>query len=164
MLLRRVCTVLGCIVLGASAVAADNPAFVPKDGRIGYVMTDLYWAIYQTPDAKSECPKGFNDGPREQYDVLFPGKSPKRTVVDSQLKLEIETWLPTAAPDSFPFHEATGAVSYGLNLDGKAGPHDFTHPDGTKGIWAASSVSVDRMAWNISSRTRQSRAAAITAR
>lgn len=134
MLLRRVCAVLGCVVLGASAVAADNPAFVPKDGRIGYVMTDLYWAIYQTPDAKSECPKGFNDGPREQYDVLFPGKGPKRTVVDSQLKLEIETWLPTAAPDSFPFHEATGAVSYGMNLDGKAGPNDFTHPDGSKGI------------------------------
>jgi hypothetical protein len=134
MLLCRACAVLGCIVLGASAVAADNPAFVPKDGRIGYVMTDLYWAIYQTPDAKSECPNGFNDGPREQYDVLFPGKGPKRTVVDSQLKLEIETWLPTTAPDSFPFHQATGAVSYGMNLDGNAGPNDFTHPDGSKGI------------------------------
>ncbi|HEY4370191.1 MAG TPA: hypothetical protein VGN07_23370 [Steroidobacteraceae bacterium] len=142
--LRRTCAVIGIAALSAGAAvaanapaAADNSApaakFVPKDGKIGYVMTDLYWAIYQTPDAKSECPKGFNDGPREQYAVLFPG-SKKRTVVDTQLKLETETWLPTPDADSFPFHEATGAYSYGLNLDGKVGPHDFTSPDGEKGI------------------------------
>lgn len=134
-MLHRLMTAAGIAVLAAgTAVAADdNAAFVPKDGRIGYVLTDLYWSMYQTPDAKSECPNGFNDGPREQYDVLFPNAK-KRTVVDTQLKQEIETWLPTTEPDRFPFHEAGGKHAYGLNLDGKVGAEDFTRPDGATGI------------------------------
>lgn len=134
-MLHRLMAAAGIAVLAAgSAVAADNDAsFVPQDGRIGYVLTDLYWSMYQTPDAKSECPNGFNDGPREQYDVLFPNAK-QRTVVDTQLKQEIETWLPTTEPDRFPFHEASGKHAYGLNLDGKVGPEDFTRPDGEPGI------------------------------
>jgi hypothetical protein len=134
MLLVRACAAIAAIVVGTSAVAADSEAFHPQGKTIGYVLTDLYWAIYQTPDAKSESPKGFNEGPREQYAVLFPTSPKKRTVVDTQLQLEVETWLPTPAPDSFPFHEATGAVAYGLNLDGKVGPNDFTSPSGEHGI------------------------------
>ncbi|HEY4368794.1 MAG TPA: hypothetical protein VGN07_16285 [Steroidobacteraceae bacterium] len=122
------------VALGASATgAADSDGLAPRDGTIGYALTDLYWSIYQTPTGKTECPRGFNDGPREQYSVLFPGRK-KRNVVETQLKLEGETWLPTPAPDSFVFHEATGAFSYGMNLDGKIGPNDFTHPDGERGI------------------------------
>ncbi len=68
----------------AAAARRARADFVPKDGKIGYAMTDLYWAIYQTPDAKQECPKGFNDGPREQFDKLFPAGK-KRTVADTQL-------------------------------------------------------------------------------
>src|SRR5690606_15985322 len=111
---------VGIAALGASAVSvADSGALAPKDGTIGYVLTDLYWAMYQTPNGKTECPKGFNDGPREQYEVLFPNNGKKRTVVDTQLQLEIETWHPTTEPDRFPFHEVVGPNSYGLNLDGK---------------------------------------------
>lgn len=122
------------VFAAGSGFAADNDAaFVPKDGRIGYVLTDLYWAMYQTPDAKSECPNGFNDGPREQYDALFH-KVKNPTVVDTQLKQEIETWLPTTEPDRFPFHEVVGKYAYGLNLDGKVGPEDFSRPDGEPGI------------------------------
>jgi hypothetical protein len=125
---------VAAVTCGGAAVA-DSPAPITvRDGKIGYVLTDLYWAIYQTPDAKTECPKGFNDGPREQYAVLFPDGAKKRTLVDTQLKLETETWLPTAQPDSFVFKEVVGPNSYGLNLDGKVGPHDFTSVDGTKGI------------------------------
>jgi len=116
---------------GANATPGANAA--PKERTIGYVMTSLYWSIYQTPDGKKECPKGFNDGPREQYAVLFPAGK-KRTVIDTQLKLESETWFPSSAPDPTPFHEATGRVSYGMNLDGKIGPNDFLSPDGEAGI------------------------------
>ncbi len=42
-----------------------------KDRRIGYVMTHKYWAVYETEGAKTECPQGFNDGPREQFKKLF---------------------------------------------------------------------------------------------
>ena len=34
---------------------------------IGYVLTDYDFATYQTPDGKTECPDGYNDGPREVY-------------------------------------------------------------------------------------------------
>ena len=129
-----VAVALGTALLVADASAAETAAAAPQKGTIGYVLTDLYWAIYQTPDGKAECPKGYNDGPREQYAVLFPDKGPKRSVVDTQLKQEIQTWLPTPAADSFPFHEVSGLLSYGMNLDGKVGPHDFAHPDGEKGI------------------------------
>ena len=128
-----VAAIVGVAVGASAARAAAGAAAAPKDRTIGYVMTSLYWSIYQSPDGKKECPKGFNDGPREQYAVLFPdGK--KRTVVDMQLKLESETWFPSASADPTPFHEATGGVSFGMNLDGKIGPNDFLSPDGEAGI------------------------------
>jgi len=111
---------------------ADNATTI-RDGKIGYVMTDLFWSVYQTPDGKEECPRGYNDGPREQFEKLFPDGA-KRTVVDTQLKQEIETWHPTDEPDPLPFLEVEGALSYGLNLDGEIGPNDFTHPNGEQGI------------------------------
>ena len=113
-----------------AAAAAESPV---RDGRIGYVMTDLFWSVYQTPDAKEECPRGFNDGPREQFEKLWPDLEGK-TVVETQLAQEIRTWHPTAAPDGFEFLEVEGTRSYGLDLDGETGPEDFVHPDGTPGI------------------------------
>lgn len=55
-----------------AANADERDQVTPRDGRIGYVMTNLFWSVYQTPDAKQECPNGFNDGPREQFEILFP--------------------------------------------------------------------------------------------
>lgn len=121
------------VLMAGSAIADDQgSAFQPPNATVGYVMTNLFWSVYQTPDAR-ECPQGFNDGPREQFEKLFPDDG-TRTVVGTQLKQEIETWLPTDEPDGFVFHEAQGPLSYGLNLDGEVGPNDFTHPDGTPGI------------------------------
>jgi hypothetical protein len=74
-----------------------------------------------------------NDGPREQFKKLFPdGK--KRTIVEAQLMREGNQWHPSTSPEPFPFHEAQGKISLGLNLDGKIGPNDFDSPDGEKGI------------------------------
>lgn len=127
---------IGMAALGASAAAlADTGPLAPRDGTIGYVLTDLYWSMYQTQNAKQECPKGFNDGPREQYEKLYPNNGKGKTILETQLKLEAETWLPTTEPDGFVFHEVQGPHSFGLNLDGKVGPEDFTHPEtGEKGI------------------------------
>ena len=118
---------------GAGAVADDSPSMAPVDGRIGYAMTNLFWAVYQTPDAKEECPQGFNDGPREQFAVLFPTLE-GATVEETQLKQEVKTWHTTDEPDGFPFYEVEGKYSWGLNLDGEATSEDFQHPDGTTGI------------------------------
>jgi hypothetical protein len=111
---------------------ADDTA--PPGGTIGYVMTNLFWSVYQTDDAKEECPRGFNDGPREQFAKLYPNHE-QMTVEETQLRQEIETWHPTDEPDGFEFLEIEGAYGYGLNLDGEAGPNSFTHPvTGEEGI------------------------------
>jgi hypothetical protein len=122
------------VVLSTAAAAPVNEGGqVLKDRRIGYAMTHKYWAVYETEGAKTECPQGLNDGPREQFKQLF-GDGKKRSIVEAQLKREGEQWHPTTEPESFKFKEAQGNVSYGLNLDGKAGPEDFNSPDGEKGI------------------------------
>ena len=102
------------------------------DGRIGYVFTDLFWSVYQTPTAE-ECPQGFNDGPREQFEKLFPDHE-SMTVEQTQLWQEIQTWHPDTESDGFEFYEIEGELSYGLNLDAEISSDDFVHPDGTAGI------------------------------
>lgn len=124
--------VTGCLAVSSLVFAGETP-IAPRDGRIGYVMTNLFWSVYQTADASAECPKGFNDGPREQFEALFPTGT-ERSVVDTQLRQEAETWLPTAESDGFEFYEVEGELSYGLDLDGESSPEDFVHPDGTPGI------------------------------
>ncbi len=118
--------------MGAATAAEHTTAL--KNGTIGYVLTDLFWSVYQTPTAKEECPEGFNLGPREQFGLLFPA-SKKRTVLDTHLKYELDTWHPTSDPDPLPFHEVQGKFSYGMNLDGKIDDNDFVHPvSGEQGI------------------------------
>lgn len=125
-------TGLSLMLTGAWTSAQAEPTPL-RNGSIGYVMTDLFWAVYQTPDAQEECPRGFNDGPREQFAKLFPNPL-EMTVEETQLAQEIQTWHPTPEPDGFEFLEVEGARSYGLNLDGVDGPNDFVHPDGSTGI------------------------------
>ncbi len=131
--LRAALSVASALLAGLGAPGLSVAEDAPAGGTVGYVLTDLFWSVYQTPAGKEECPQGFNDGPREQYARLFPNGR-KVNVVDSQLKLEGETWWPSLSPDPFKFHAVTGKLSYGLNLDGKVGANDFTHPDGTPGI------------------------------
>ena len=126
--------VIGLVVvtalIGSSAQTNDSAL---RGRAIGYVMTDLFWSVYQTSDAKQECPRGFNDGPREQFEQLYPYHE-GLTVEETQLKQEIETWHPSTEPDGFEFLEVEGEFSWGLNLDGEVGPNDFVHPDGSPGI------------------------------
>ena len=119
------------MIISGQVLADDS---TPTGGRIGYVMTNLFWSVYQTDDAKEECPRGFNDGPREQFAVLFPDHE-SMTVEETQLRQEIETWHPTDEPDGFEFLEVEGPYGYGMNVDGEIGPNDFTHPEtGEQGI------------------------------
>lgn len=121
----------GSALVFSGAAQADESRI--RNRTISYVMTDLFWSVYQTEDAKQECPRGFNDGPREQFEKLFPYYE-GLSVEETQLAQEIETWHPTTEPDGFEFLEVEGELSWGLNLDGQVGPNDFTHPDGTPGI------------------------------
>jgi hypothetical protein len=131
--LKGAVAILGMTVLGSSGVLARD-ATAPKDATIAYVLTDLHWGIYESTDGKTECPDGFNEGNREQFKAFFPQDGQTRTLLDTQLRREIDGWYPTTAPDPFVFHEARGPTAYGMNLDGKVGPNDFTSPDGEKGV------------------------------
>ena len=119
---------------GASGATPREESPVLENGVIGYVMTERFWAVYQTKDGKEECPQGFNDGNREEFKKIFPEDGKQRTVVETQLKREGEQWHPETAKETFAFHQATGKISYGLNLDGKVGPNDFRSPQGETGV------------------------------
>jgi hypothetical protein len=119
-------------LFGAAGVAhAEGAAGVIQNKSIGYVMTNENRAIYETKDGKAECPQGYNDGPRDQFKILFPNGG---AVVDTRLAREAETWNPTSKPEAVPYHIIQGNTGLGLNLDGKTGPNDFTSPLGDKGI------------------------------
>ena len=118
----------------APGASAQDSAPVIRNRSIAYVMTMEEWAMHKTPGAKAECPNGMNEGPREQFKVLFPENGPKRTVVGTQLAREAQIYFPTPETENMPFREAVGPVVPGINLDGKVGPNDFTSPDGVKGI------------------------------
>jgi hypothetical protein len=127
-----------CALIAAGAAAGFSPAARADDtstirnGRIGYVESAIHWAVYQTADGKAECPQGLNPmGPREIFKALWPNGG---TMKDTVLAREGLNAFPTDHPAQFPYLETHGNISYGLNLDGKVGPKDFTSPDGEKGI------------------------------
>ncbi len=117
------------------AASADETSSVIRDGKIGYVLTNKYWAVYQTPNGEVECPNGFNSGPREQFKMLFPEESgEKYTLLESHLAREAEVWFPNTDAEPYPFYEAQGDTAIGLNLDGEVSANDFMSPEGDEGI------------------------------
>ena len=122
------CLVATPAIFFGTAIGAEPPA----DGRIGYVLTDRNWAIYETEDGAAECPEGFNQGPREQFSEQFPAADGEAlTVVETRLLREGRQWHPTTMnEDPFSFYLAQGNKAYGLNLDGADDASDFQSPDG----------------------------------
>jgi hypothetical protein len=127
-------SVLLLAAMTVSAAAEENAAPGLKDRSIGYTMVNKAVSVYQTADGKAECPHGLNDGPREQFDKLYPRDGTKRTLLETQLEREGEIWNPSTDPEKLPFYAVEGHIGTGLNLDGKVGPNDYTSPTGEKGI------------------------------
>lgn len=125
---------LGALNTGDSLGSDRAPSPSVTAHSIGFVLTHRKWAVYKTPDQKEECPHGLNVGEREHFKFLYPDDGTQRTLVDTQLKWEGNTWLPTTTPEPYPYREVEGKIGLGLNLDGRVGPNDFTSPDGEKGI------------------------------
>ena len=120
--------------LSAPVFAADGTGS-PVPGRtIGYVMTSEYKAIWDTPDGKLECPQGINNGPREEFKILYT-EDKKWTILESQLERESEVWYPTLKPqEKLPHYESIAKVAFGIDLNDKVDDNDYTDPDGNKGI------------------------------
>ncbi len=136
---------MGSLALFISTLAATGAATAElpgphlQDGRIGYVLTERHWAIYETED-RSECPQGMNSrGSRDlfakEYSDLSEGEL---SVLETRLKVEGYQYHTNTATtdiyDSLPFYEAQGDVSHGLNLDGEVDAEDYTSPDGVEGV------------------------------
>ncbi|MGE3474802.1 MAG: hypothetical protein AB7H70_03245 [Rhodospirillaceae bacterium] len=136
-LLGGVCAAV--LAFAASTASADtaNPDVAKVDitqtRSIAYTLTYLNWALQYTKDAK-ECPSGFNDGPREQFKILFPEDGTKRTYIDTVLSREITGFYPDQFKEPFTLKQAVGPVAPGLNLDGKVDADDFISPAGEKGV------------------------------
>ena len=135
----RTFATLFTVLTVASAATAQLPEPFQKDGRIGYVLTERHWAIYET-EASTDCPQGMNSrGSRDLFSELFPESGDgELTVADTRLMIEGYQYHNSAALtdiyDSLPFYEPQGNVSYGLNLDGEVSADDFINPAGEEGI------------------------------
>lgn len=123
----------------SNAATAQLPEPYQQDGRIGYVLTERHWAVYET-EARTECPQGMNSrGSRDLFAKIFPEQNDgEQTVAESRLMIEGYQYHTSTATtdiyDSIPFYEAQGNVSYGLNLDGEVSADDFKSPAGEEGI------------------------------
>ena len=135
---RRVLMVSAAFALlsAGSAMAATTNAKVaaPQGGTLGLALHWMHWSIYQTPEAKVECPTGMNGGSREELLMQFPDKNKVYTYEETALNRESATWYPEVVKYQFPFKEAQGKIAIGMNLDGKVGPNDFTSPEGEAGV------------------------------
>lgn len=122
------------LLSAGGAMAAPTEMAVPKGGTLGLALHWMHWSIYQTPEAKVECPTGMNVGSREELLMQFPDKNKVYTYEETALNREAATWNPDIVKYQLPFKEAQGKIAIGMNLDGKVGPNDFTSPEGEKGV------------------------------
>jgi hypothetical protein len=127
-----------------SAAAESQPKAAPETpGTIGLVLTDWRYALYETPDAKEECPAGLQAGEVQQYRGL-PDPAGHLKKIGGQFDLRGEdgenaNYNPLSIEDPLPWKDLQTKVGYGANLDGTADghgtsktcPHEkFTSPEG----------------------------------
>ncbi|MDB5424104.1 MAG: hypothetical protein JWQ29_1520 [Phenylobacterium sp.] len=143
MTLRRLAAAGAAFLLLAAQPAlsaeARDPA-APADGKLGFVLTSRYHAVYETPD-RQECPDGLQSTLLEQYRAAYPTDE-ARKAHDEKFAYyanlgpngENVFFSPTSFTDPLPFKVLKSKVALGLNLDGKTGEQDFTGPAGEPGV------------------------------
>jgi len=129
---RSVCAAIFMAAAGPGVSFADEASVLGlKNRTIGFALVGARWGIHQTPDGKTECPEGFNEGPREQFKALYPSGG---TVEGTQLERESASRYPMDKDDNFSYREVKGSTAIGLDLDGKVDAADFVSTEGEKGI------------------------------
>ena len=123
------------------AVASDKPANNKK--TMGFALVSWAPAMVETPDGKAECPSGFVQTNRDNWEALNPTDEARKAFIDKQLYLgpdaaggiipdifyqergpngESVLYNPTHVKDA-PHREVQSKISYGMNLDGTADGH-----------------------------------------
>jgi hypothetical protein len=121
----------------------------PHGETIGLVLSDSH-LIYQAKDDKADCPDGFRNSDRQNWEAQFPTKAARQRQMNQCGEIYNrgpnceDVWHnPQAVQDPLPFREVKGKVAEGVDLDGVGSgvataqtcPHeDFTSPDGKSGI------------------------------
>lgn len=125
---------LGVVMIHSMSAVVAQESVPLQDEKIGYVLTDKFWSIYRGDEAE-ECPDGYNDGPREQYNKLFPSDGSQHTLMETQLAREAEVWFPSLSMEQYPFYDSQGSIAKGLNLDGLISEEsDYRSPEGVPGV------------------------------
>ncbi|MSR16062.1 MAG: hypothetical protein EXR86_16235 [Gammaproteobacteria bacterium] len=71
-------------ILGGGTAMGGTDDVAPPGRSIAYAFTEIIWGVYETKDAKEECPQGLVElGPREEYKLQFPDDGTKRKIIDS---------------------------------------------------------------------------------
>jgi hypothetical protein len=112
-------------------------------GTIGLAVTDLRWALVETPGAKEECPTGLQAGEVEQFKAQpEPFELLKKRGSSFSFRGpngENSNYDPMAVTDVLPWKELQTKRGFGLNLDGTSDGHatsktckheKFTGPEG----------------------------------
>jgi hypothetical protein len=135
----------------ASIVAAFMPGLAQAaPTTISLVLGSWHFALYETPNAKEECPDGFQFKQADNYKAQFPTPEERRAreekfgyYVNRGPQGENVFYFPTVVKDPLPFRAVQTKTALGLNLDGESegkgggvsAPHEnFTSPDGEPGI------------------------------
>lgn len=114
---------------------ARADAFAPPGGVQGYVLTSFFFGVYETK-SRVECGNGLNPGPRDQIAAQFPKVTagqlaPGLTLEEIFIRREAGNFWPQLWDEKLnplPWIEPTSKISFGLNLDGKVKPTDYSAP------------------------------------
>jgi hypothetical protein len=113
---------LGLLTAGLALATAPAAFAQGRDGTIGLVVTDIRYALYQTADAKEECPEGLQAGEVPQFKAMANYREHMErfggTVQNRGPGGELSNYVPLAVEDPLPFRELRTTVGYGMNLDG----------------------------------------------
>jgi hypothetical protein len=122
---------LGLLAAQGNAGAADAPPSVSiapaTDKTIGLVVTDVHYALYETPNGKEECPAGLQAGEVEQFKAQqdwqahlqkYGGSFENRGPNGEKGNLS-----PMSVQDPIPWRDLQTSHGFGVNLDGTADGH-----------------------------------------
>src|SRR5579871_2134375 len=79
------------LIEGAPSPASQLPA-PPANGEMGFVFTDLSYAIYPDPGMKDACPHGWAKTIRETYLDTLPPAERKRLSLPENEKEYVAKW------------------------------------------------------------------------
>jgi hypothetical protein len=123
---RRIGTERGHATLAASLTCVAGLAMSATPMTISYALTDWYYAMVETPEAK-ECSLGLQKGEVAQYKAM-PNMMEHRQKFGGNFENrgpngEKGNISPTVVQDPLPWSELTTKRGFGVNLDGTSDGH-----------------------------------------